>query len=152
MISPTEKILLLHSSKLPPMSKTGGKPTMSKGTKGNPLCSRPHPLGIRSEMASRNNITPLGAMRTNTSNGPHYDNKGIKMCMNWRICSIPCAQSWVLKIQRDIWCSSTAAIYTNTFRRKWSSSTLHRLARHIAMPPRSRRNLSRRSETLDLWI
>jgi hypothetical protein len=31
MIFPIGKILFLHSSKLPPMSRTGGKPTMSRG-------------------------------------------------------------------------------------------------------------------------
>ena len=68
--------------KATPMSKIGGKPTVSKRTKGNLLCSRPHPLGIHSKMASRNNITPWGAMRTSTSNGPCYGSKGIKMCTN----------------------------------------------------------------------
>ena len=64
------------------MSKTGGKPNVRKRMKGNPLYSPPHPLGIHSEMASRNNITPRGAMMTNTFNGPHYSSKGINMCMN----------------------------------------------------------------------
>ena len=68
--------------KAAPMSKTGGKPTVSKRAKGNPLCSQPHPLGIHSKTESRNNITPWGAMRTNTSNGPRCGNKGIKMCTN----------------------------------------------------------------------
>ena len=148
MISLTKKRLFLHSSKPPLMSTTNGKPTVRKRTRRNPLFSQPHPLGIHSEMASRKNITPWGAMRTSTSNGPRCGNKGIKVCTNWQICSIPCAQSWVLKIQRDIWCSSTTIFCTDTFRRKWSSSTLHRLAQHIAMPPRS----SRRSKTLDLRI
>ena len=152
MISSTDKRLFFHSSKSPPMSKIGGKPTVSKRTKGNPLYSLPHPLGVRSETESRNNITPWGSMRANTSNGPRCNNKGIKMCTNWRICSIPCAHSWVLKIQRDIWCSSTAVVCTDTFRMKWSSSTSPRLARQIDMPPRLSKNLSRRSETLDLRI
>ena len=150
MISLTEKRLFLHSSKLPPMSKTGGKPTVSKRMKGNPLYSRPHPLGIPFEMASRNNITPWGAMRKNTSNGPRCGNKGIKMCMKSKIYSIPYAQSWVLKIHRDIWCSSTVGVCTNTFRRKWISSTSPRLVHHTGMMPRLRRNLNRRRETLDL--
>ena len=68
--------------KFAPMSNTGGKPTVSKRMKGNPLYSQPHPLVIHSKMASRNNITPWGAMRKNTSNGPRCGNKGINMCMN----------------------------------------------------------------------
>ena len=103
-------------------------------------------------MPSRNNTIPWGDMRTSTYNGPCYGNKGIKMCMNWWICFIPCTQSWVLKIQRGIWCSSTTTVCTDTFQRKWSSSMLPHLAHHIAMPPRSSRNLSRRSENLDVRI
>ena len=152
MISLTKKRLFLHSSKLPPTSNIGEKPTVSKRMKGNPLCSQPHPLGIRFERASRKNIIPWGPMRTNTSNGPRCGSKGIKMCTKWRICSITCAQSCVLKIQREIWCSSTAVVYTKKFRRKWNSTTFHHLERHMVMPPRSSRNLSRRGETLDLQI
>ena len=74
--------LFLHSSKLPPMSRTGGKPTVRKRTRHNPLSSRPYPLGILSETPSMNNTIPWGAMRTSTYNGPRCDNKGIKMCMS----------------------------------------------------------------------
>ena len=35
----TGRILFLHSSKLPPMSRTGGKPTVRKRMRQNPLCS-----------------------------------------------------------------------------------------------------------------
>jgi hypothetical protein len=77
----TEKRLFLHSSKPPPMSRTGGKPTRSNRVRENPLCSRPHPLGILSETPSRNNIIPRGAMRTNTYNGLRCGSKGTKMCM-----------------------------------------------------------------------
>ena len=59
------------------------------------------------------------------------------------------AQSWVLKIRREIWCLSTANIYIEKFRRKWSSLTLPHLAQHITMPPILSRNLSRRKEILD---
>jgi hypothetical protein len=90
--------------KAAPMSRTGGKPTQSKRARENPLCSQPHPLGILSEMPSRNNIIPWGAMRTNTYNGLLCGSKGTKMCMRLRICFIPYAQSWVSKIQRNIWC------------------------------------------------
>jgi hypothetical protein len=64
-----KKGLFSHSSKPPPISRTGGKPTQSNRARGNPLCSWPHPLGILSKMPSRNNIIPWGAMRTNTYNG-----------------------------------------------------------------------------------
>ena len=37
-------------SKPPPMSRTGGKPTVRERMRRNPLCSRPYPLGILSEM------------------------------------------------------------------------------------------------------
>ena len=53
-----------------------------KKDKGNRLYSWTYPLGILSEMPSRNNTIPWGAMRTSTYNGPRYDNKGIKMCMS----------------------------------------------------------------------
>ena len=36
----TGRILFLYSSKLPPMSRIGGKRTVRKRTRGNPLCSR----------------------------------------------------------------------------------------------------------------
>jgi hypothetical protein len=75
-----------------------------KRARENPLCSQLHPLGILSETPSRNNIIPWGAMRTNTYNGLLCGSKGTKMCMRLRICFIPYAQSWVSKIQRNIWC------------------------------------------------
>ena len=113
----TGRRFFLHSSKLPPMLRTGGKPTVRTRTKQNPLYSRPYQLGILCETPSRNSTIPWGAIRTSTYNGPRCDNKGIKMCMSWWICSIPCAQSWVSKIQRNIWCQSIAAVCADTFRR-----------------------------------
>ena len=91
-------------------------------------------------------------MRTSTYIGLHCGSKEIKMCMSWRICSIPCAPSWVSKIQRNIWCWSATVVSTDTFRRKWSSSTSPRLVRHIGMLPKLSKNSNRKSETLDLWI
>ena len=82
MIFPIGKILLLCSSKSPPMSRTSEKPTANRGTRENPHCFQQNPLGTLSEMPSRNNNTPWGAMRTNTSNGPRCGNKRIKMCTN----------------------------------------------------------------------
>jgi hypothetical protein len=43
---PTKKGLLFYSLKLPPMSRTGGKPAGSNRARGNPLCSQSHPLRI----------------------------------------------------------------------------------------------------------
>ena len=91
-------------------------------------------------------------MRTSTYNGLRCGNKEMKMCMSRRICSIPCTPSWVSKIQRNIWCCSTTVVYTDTFRRKWISSTSPRLVRHIDMLPKLSKNSNRKSETLDLWI
>ena len=91
-------------------------------------------------------------MRTSTYNGLCYGNKEIKMCMSWRICSIPCTPSWVSKIHRNIWCWSNEVVYIDTFRRKWSSLTSPRLVRHIGMLPKLSKNSNRKSETLDLRI
>ena len=55
MTFPTKRRLFLRSSKPPPMSRTGGKPTVRKRTKGNPICSQSYPLVILSEMLSREN-------------------------------------------------------------------------------------------------
>jgi hypothetical protein len=73
--------IISHSSKLPPTSRTGGKPTWSKRVREKPLCSRSHPLGILSETPSRKNIILWRAMRTNTYNGLRCGSKGTKMCM-----------------------------------------------------------------------
>ena len=70
-----------HSSKTPPMSRTGGKPTQSNRTRENPLCSQLYPPGIIFETPSRNNIIPCGAMRTNTYNGLRCGSKVTKICM-----------------------------------------------------------------------
>jgi hypothetical protein len=77
-----QKGLFLHSLKSPPMSRIGGKPTGRNRERGNPLCSRSHPLGILFEMPSRNNIIFWRAMRTNTYNGLCCGNKGTMMCMS----------------------------------------------------------------------
>jgi len=54
MTFPIGKRLLLHFSKLPHMLRTGGKPIVNKSTRMNPCCFQSHPLGILSEMLSRN--------------------------------------------------------------------------------------------------
>jgi hypothetical protein len=100
----TEKGLFSHSSKPPPMSRTGGKPTRSNRERGNPLCSWPHPLGILSEMPSRNNIIPWGAMRTNTYNGLRCDKQRDQDVHEMTNLFHTLPQSWVSKIHRNIWC------------------------------------------------
>ena len=54
--------------KVAPMSRTCGKPTVRKRTRRNPLCSWLYPLGILSNMPSRNNIIMWRYMRTSTYN------------------------------------------------------------------------------------
>ena len=95
--SDREKIIF-SLLKYTPHVKDWWEPTVRKKMRQNLLYSQPYPLGILSEMPSRNNTIPWGAMRTSTYNGPRCSNKGIKMCMSWRIYSIPYAQSWVSNI------------------------------------------------------
>ena len=76
-----EKIIF-HSSKLPPMSRTGGKPTVIKRMRRKPTYSQMYQIRIICKMQSRNNNIPWGVMRTSTYNVPCCDNKGIKMCMS----------------------------------------------------------------------
>ena len=67
--------------KPPHTSRIGGKPTVNKRTRVNPCCFQLHPHEIISEMPSRNNTIPWGAMRRNTYNGLHCGSKGTKMWM-----------------------------------------------------------------------
>jgi hypothetical protein len=60
-----EKIIFLLL-KVAPMSRIGGKPTVRKRTRRNPLCSWLYPIGIIFEMPSRKDIIPWGAMSTST--------------------------------------------------------------------------------------
>ena len=152
MTFPARRILLFHSSKPSTMSRTGGKPTVRKMMRGNHLCSWSYPLGILSDTPSRNNIIFWGAMRTSAYNGLRCGSKGIKMCMSWQIYSIPCAQSWVSKIQRKNWCWITVVVCIDIFKRKWSSSTSPLLVHHIGMLPRLSRNSNRIRKNLDLRI
>lgn len=66
MIFLAKKILLLHFSKLPPTSRTDGKPTVSRRMRGNFHYFQLHPLGIHSRMPLRSSNTLFGAMRKNT--------------------------------------------------------------------------------------
>jgi hypothetical protein len=52
--------------KVTPMSRTSGKPTVSKRMRGTLTCFQSHPLGIIFETPSRNNITLSGAMKIST--------------------------------------------------------------------------------------
>jgi hypothetical protein len=106
--------------------------------------------GIPSGMPLRNITTFLEATRTNTPDGPPYVKKGTRKYQISPILSIPYAPNWVSKTLSDIWCSNTAVVCIDTFRQKWSSWTLPLWARLIDTLSRSRKNLSRNDESLDL--
>ena len=130
MIFPAGKRLLLHFSKSPPTSRTGGKPIVNKRTRGNLHYFQPHPLGIHFGKLSRSSTTLSKAMRTNTSDGPHCDKDGTKMCLSSQTSFTPFAHSWVSKILSGIWYSNTAVACIDTSRKKWSSWTSPHSAQH----------------------
>ena len=66
--------------KAAPQVKDWWETYCEKKDKGEPSLFRSYPLGIISEMPSRNNIISWGAMRTSTYNGLHCGSKGIKIC------------------------------------------------------------------------
>jgi hypothetical protein len=68
-------------------------------------------------------------MMTCIPNGPHCSKKETKQCQISQISSIPCAPSWVSKIQSDIWCSSITVLCIDTSRLKWNFWTSHPWAR-----------------------
>jgi len=103
------------------MSRTSGKPTTSRRMKVQAHYFQPHPLGMTSGMPSRSSTTVSKAMRTNTSDGPHYGRDGTKMCRSSQTFFIPFAHNWVSKILSYIWYSNTVAAYTDTSRKRWSS-------------------------------
>jgi hypothetical protein len=120
-----EKRLLLRSSKSFPMSKIGGKLSVRKRKQRNPHYLQSRPPGNPSRMLLRNNTTLSEVMMTCIPNGPHYDKKETKQCQISQISSIPCAPSWVSKIQSNIWCSSIAVLCIDTSRPKWNFWTSH---------------------------
>src|ERR1700733_14061752 len=139
-------------SKQPPTSRTGGKPTASRRMKVQAHYFQPHPLGMTSGMPSRSSTTLSKAMRTNTSNGPHCGRDETKMFQSSQTFFIPFAHSWVSKILSGIWCSNTAAAYTDTSRKRWSSWTSPHSAQHTVTLSKSSKSSNRRRETLDLQI
>lgn len=122
----------------------------AKGREGiHSPCSQPHPLRILSETPSRNNMTPWGAMMTNTYNGLRCGSKGIKMWMSWRIYSIPKARSWASNIWKNVVPQLFAQIHPGG--NKVPRHPPH-LVQRTGMLPRLSKNLNKISETLDLWI
>jgi hypothetical protein len=103
-----------------------------------------------SGMLLRNNTTLLQVMTTCIPNGPHYSKKETKQCQISQISSIPCAPSWVSKIQSDIWCSSIAVLCIDTYIPKWNFLTSHPWARPTDMPSKSSRRSNKRLENLGL--
>jgi hypothetical protein len=106
--------------KVVPMSKIGGKHSVSKRKQRNPHYLHSQPPGIPSGMLLRNNTTLSKVMTTYIPNGPHCGKKETKQCQISQISSIPCAPSWVSKIQSDIWCSSITVLCIDTSILKWN--------------------------------
>jgi hypothetical protein len=106
--------------------------------------------GIPFRMPLKNNTTLLEATRTNTLHGPPYIKKETRQYYISPIFSIPYTPNWVSKTLRVIWCSNTTTICTNTFKQKcsfWKSPNWERIIDTLSI---SRRNLSRKGESLDL--
>jgi hypothetical protein len=143
-----EKRLLLHSSKLFPMSKIGGKLFVRKRKQGNPHYLQSWPPGNILGILLRRNTTLSKFMMTYIPNGPHCGKKETKQCQISQISSIPCAPSWVSKIQRDIWCSSIVVLYIDTSKPKWNLWTSHPWARPTNMSSKSRRSSNKRHDNL----
>jgi hypothetical protein len=93
---------------------------------------------------------PVEVMTTCIPNGPHCGKKETKQCQISQISSIPCAPSWVSKIQSDIWCSSITVLYIDTSRPKWNFWTSHPWARPTDMPSKSSRSSNKRRDNLGL--
>jgi hypothetical protein len=83
-------------------------------------------------------------------NGPHCGKKETKQCQISQISSIPCAPSWVSKIQSDIWCSSIMVLCIDTSRLKWNFWTSHPWARPTDMLSKSSRSSNKRHDNLGL--
>jgi hypothetical protein len=96
-------------------------------------------------MLLRNNTTLSEVMTTCIPNGPHCGKKETKQCQISRIYFIPCAPSWVSKIQSDIWCSSIVALCIDTSRLKWKFWTSHPWAWPTDIPSKSRQKLKQKT-------
>jgi hypothetical protein len=89
-------------------------------------------------------------MMTCIPDGPHCGKKDTKQCYISQISSIPYAPSWVLKIHRDIWCSSIVDLYIDTSRPKWNFWTSRPWVRTIDMSSKSSRSTNKRCDNLGL--
>jgi hypothetical protein len=89
-------------------------------------------------------------MMTCIPNGPHCSKKETKQCQISQISSIPCAPSWVSKIQREIWCSSIIVLCIHTSINKWNLCTSHPWAWPIDMSSKSSRSSNKRCNNLGL--
>jgi hypothetical protein len=132
------------------MSKIGGKISVSKRKQRNPHYLQSWPLGNPSGMLLRKNTTLSEVMTTCIPNGPHYGKKETNQCQISQIYSIPCAPSWVSKIQSDIWCSSIAVLCIDTSRPKWNFWTSHPWVRPTDMTSKSSRSSNKRRGNLGL--
>ena len=101
-------------------------------------------------MLLRNTTTLSEVMTTCTPNGPHCGKKETKQCHISQISFIPCAPSWVSKIQRDIWCSSIAVLCIDTSKLKWNFWTSHPWARPTDMPSKLSKSSNKRHDNLGL--
>jgi hypothetical protein len=149
MTFPTRRRLFFHYSKSPPMSRTGGKPTVRKRMRRNPPFSRSYPLGILSEMPSRNNII-LGS----------YEEKYIQWTMMWQqrdkdvheltnLFHTLCTKLGIKYSEKHL-----VLKYRNCLHRyiqeEMEFLNISSLGTTYGMLPRLRRNSNRRRETLDL--
>jgi hypothetical protein len=132
------------------MSKIGGKLSVSKRKQRNPHYLQSRPPGNPSGMILRNNTTLLEFMTTCIPNGPDCGKKGTKQCQSSQISSIPCAPSWVSKIQSDIWCSSITVLCIDTSSLKWNFWTSLPWARPTDMSSKSSRSSNKRCDNLGL--
>jgi hypothetical protein len=132
------------------MSKIGGKLSVSKRKQRKPHYFQSLPPGNPLGMLLRNNTTLSEVMMTCIPNGPHCDKKETKQCQISQISSIPCAPSWVSKIQSDIWCSSIVVLCIDTSKPKWNFWTSHPWARPTDMPSKSSRSSNKRRDNLGL--
>jgi len=92
----------LRSLRLSPMSKIGGRLTVSKTPSRRFEYLGPSPLGTLLWIPLRKNITLLETMTTSTSYGIHCIIGGTKQCWSSQIYYMPCAPSWVSNTLSDI--------------------------------------------------
>jgi hypothetical protein len=142
--------ITFDSSKSFPMSKIGGKHSVSKRKQRNPNYFQSRPPGNPSGMLLRNNTTLSKVMTTCIPNGPHCSKKETKKCQISQISSIPCAPSWVSNIWSDIWCSSIMFLSIDTSRLKWNFWTSHPWAWPTDMSSKSSRSSNKRHGYLGL--